>query len=184
MRAGEATAWGRQGCDEEVVVVRGEKRMGVEMMMGAEMAVDEGDAVSIEEMMETVIGLTVGCGSVSGGVSVAKVRYEEDWMRTWENRRWCACGELMVGISAERASVVVRMATRMVVLEAVARCIAILKFSWMCLDHIAVNGFGRGGATEAADGSMVVALVVVVEANMKAVKGAVGRDNSVAMEDI
>ena len=54
----------------------------------------------------------------------------------------------------------------------------------MCLDHIAVDGFWREEAAEAADGSMVVPLVVVTEANMKAVDEAVGRDNSVVMEDI
>ena len=110
------------------MVVREEKRMDVEMMTGVKVSVNEGDAGSIEEMMETVIGLAVGCGSVSGDVSVAKVRCEEDWMRTWENRRWC--GELMMGISAERASVVVGVATRMVV-EAVAGCIGILKISFL-----------------------------------------------------
>ena len=42
---------------------------------------------------------------------------------------------------------------------------------------MALDGFGREEAAEAADDSMVVALVVVTEANMKAVEEAVGRDN-------
>ena len=59
---------------DEVVVAREGEAMDVEMVTGVKMAVNEGDAMSIEKMMETVAGLAVGCGSVSGGVSVAKVR--------------------------------------------------------------------------------------------------------------
>ena len=79
-----------------------------------------------------------------------------------------------MSIPAERASVLVGVATRMV-LEAVAGCIGILRFSLMCLDHIAVDGLGGGEATEAADDSMVVALVVVAEAMMEAVEEPVRR---------
>ena len=114
MRERQQHGGGLQGCDEEVaiVVVREEMRMDVEMMTGVKMAVNEGEEVSIDETMETVMGLVslvVGRGLVSGGVLVAKVRCEDDWMLTWENRRWC--GALM-GDSENKTSVEVEVATR------------------------------------------------------------------------
>ena len=57
--------------------------------------------------------------------------HEEDWMRTWENRRWC--GEL-IGDSEDKTLVEVGRATR-IVLAAVACCIGIVRFASTYWDH-------------------------------------------------
>ena len=161
VRAAEATAVERHGCDGESVVAKEARTMDVKKMMGVKTTRNEGKKMLVDEVTEIGTGLAAWCGSVATGAPVVRVWCAGDWMCAWEmHRKWW--GEMLMRVSAERASVLVGVTTRMV-LEAVAGCVGILRFSLICLDHIAVDGLGGEEAAEAADDGMVVASVLVEE---------------------
>ena len=172
MSVEEEAAVGRQRCDKEDVVAKGEQTIDVKMMMDVKMAMDEDEKMLIGEIMEMVNGMAARCGSGAGGAPVTRMRCEGDWMRTWEmHRKWC--DEMLMGDSAEKAlAVVMEMVTRMV-LAAMASGIGMLSFCLMCLDHIAVDGLEDDEAAEAADDSVLV--TATTEAKMEAIEEAVGR---------
>ena len=104
VRAAEATAVERHGCDGEIVVAKGARTMDVEKMMGVKTTMNEGKEMLVDEVAGVGAGLAAWCGSVATGAPVVRVRCAGDWMCAWEmHRKWC--GEMLMRDSAERAPV-------------------------------------------------------------------------------
>ena len=136
VRAAEATAVERHGCDGESVVAKEARTMDVKKMMGVKTTMNEGKKIMmlVDEVTEVGTGLAAWCGSVATGAPVVRVRCAGDWMCAWEmHRKWC--GEMLMRVSAERASVLV----------GVAGCVGILRFS--LLGPYRIGWFRRRGSS-------------------------------------